>query len=55
MPGVAWDVLSEASITEADVVAMDLSEYDLEALETIRSARPSKGDPIAKSAAAVAA
>jgi len=43
-PCLAADVLAEAGITEADVKAMDLSEYDAGALEKIRNAR--RDDPL---------
>jgi hypothetical protein len=42
-PTMARDVLAEASITTADVKAMDLSEYDIKALREIRDTRD---DPI---------
>lgn len=43
-PFLAADVLYEAGITEADVKAMDLTEYDLRALREIRKAR--RDDPL---------
>jgi len=43
---IAADVLMEAGITQAEVDAMDLSEYDAEALVEIRAAR--NDDPIEK-------
>lgn len=43
-PGMAADVLAEASITRADVRAMGLSEYDAKALREIRKGRGE--DPI---------
>ena len=45
-PELANDVLGEAGITQAEVKAMDLSEYDARALAKIREARPNLGDPI---------
>lgn len=45
-PEVACDVLGEAGITEAEVKAMDLTEYDARALARIRESRPAQGDPI---------
>lgn len=50
-PGIACDVLAEAGITEADVAAMDLSDYDATALAEIRAARGPDRDPIEKSTA----
>jgi hypothetical protein len=47
-PGIAYDVLAEAGITRADVKAMDLCEYDAEALKIIRKERPTQGDPISR-------
>ncbi|MFT8369284.1 MAG: hypothetical protein ABF646_11095 [Acetobacter papayae] len=47
---IASDVLAEASITESDVKALDLSEYDANALAEIRKARSE--DPILKGSAA---
>ncbi len=44
-PSIACDVLAEAGLSEADVDAMDLSEYDLRALKEIREGR--RDDPIA--------
>jgi hypothetical protein len=38
-PCLASDVLAEAGITEADVQAMGLTEYDQRALEKIRKGR----------------
>jgi uncharacterized membrane protein len=38
-PSLASDVLAEAAITEANVEAMELTEYDLRALAKIRTAR----------------
>ncbi len=38
-PCLASDVLAEAGITAANVAEMDLTEYDLRALEKIRTAR----------------
>ena len=38
-PSLASDVLAEAAITEANVKAMELTEYDLRALAKIRTAR----------------
>jgi hypothetical protein len=38
-PGLASDVLAEAGMTEADVAAMGLSEYDRRALAEIRKGR----------------
>lgn len=43
---IASDVLSQAGITEAEVKALDLSEYDANALVEIRKARSE--DPILK-------
>ena len=45
-PELAHDVLAEGSITQADVDAMDISDYDAAALRLIRTSRPSNGDPI---------
>lgn len=45
-PELANDVLGEAGITQAEVQAMGLSEYDAKALAKIREARPNMGDPI---------
>lgn len=45
-PDIAADVLAEASISEKEVKAMDLSEYDSQALEEIRRCRSE--DPIIK-------
>jgi len=53
-PGIACDVLAEAGITENDVAAMDLCEYDAKALAEIRTARGANGDPVEKSAAPAA-
>lgn len=47
--GIAADILAEAGITEAEVEAADLSEYDANALVEIRKA--SSEDPILKGAA----
>lgn len=53
-PGLACDVLAEAGITEADVAAMDLCDYDATALAEIRAARGPHCGPIEKSAAPAA-
>jgi len=45
-PGIACDVLAEAGITQADVKAMDLCEYDIKALTEIRRQR--SDDPISR-------
>lgn len=45
-PGMAYDILAEAGITQAEVDAMDLSEYDARALKAIRRGRPYLGDCI---------
>lgn len=43
-PCLASDVLGEAGITEADVAAMDLTDFDAKALSEIRAARQT--DPL---------
>ncbi|MFT8723803.1 MAG: hypothetical protein ABF759_14720 [Acetobacter malorum] len=48
--GIAADILREAGITEAEVKALDLNEYDAEALAVIRGA--GNDDPILKGGAA---
>ncbi|PEN28156.1 hypothetical protein [Acetobacter fabarum] len=48
--GIASDILAQAGITEAEVKALDLSEYDANALAEIRKA--SSEDPILKCGAA---
>jgi hypothetical protein len=52
-PGIACDVLAEAGITQADVKAMDLCDYDARALKIIRKQRPDRGDPISRRRTAV--
>lgn len=47
-PGIACDVLAEAGITQADVKAMELCDYDARALKEIRKQRPERGDPISR-------
>ncbi|WP_025828343.1 hypothetical protein [Acetobacter okinawensis] len=47
--GIASDILAQAGITEAEVKALDLSEYDANALTEIRKA--SSEDPILKGGA----
>nr|WP_279184718.1 hypothetical protein [Acetobacter syzygii] len=48
--GIAADILREAGIAEAEVKALDLNEYDAEALAAIRGA--GNDDPILKGGAA---
>ncbi|GFE97537.1 hypothetical protein [Gluconobacter sp. Gdi] len=45
-PSIACDVLAECGLTEDDIKAADLTEYDAKALAKIRSARGGR-DPIA--------